>query len=148
MAPTQSGPNMTPPDSPTKKTVLSQAVVKDLKHLFDVLLQKVLDSTDKTPQNTPVLQDQSSPGLDQVRQALDCVSAELSVATKLTRSSLVRDEREEAPRQDEVDLKHPICTTPEDFQSFEKWASPQFKTVVETYEPPIPFLFHFRLTWV
>lgn len=134
---------MTPPNSPTKETVLSEAVVKDLKHLFDVLLQKMLDSTDRRPQNTPVSQDQSSLGLEQVRQVLDSVSAKLSEATRLAPSSLARDEREEAPSPDKVDLTHAICTTPEDFQSFEKWASPQFKTVVETYEPPnilsIPF---------
>ena len=80
---------LTPPDSPTKGTAASQAIVKDLKHLFGVFL-------------------------GMVRQVLECASS---------RSG-----------EDGFDLKHPICTTPEDFQSFEKWAStPKFKTVKETY---------------
>ncbi|KAJ5472111.1 hypothetical protein N7539_008680 [Penicillium diatomitis] len=50
---------LTPPDSPTKGMVTSKAIVKDLKHLFGVLLEKVLDLTNQEPPNTPVSQDQS-----------------------------------------------------------------------------------------
>jgi hypothetical protein len=52
---------------------------------------------------------------------------------------------------DELDLDSPICTTPDDFKSFKKWAAtPQFKTVVETYEPPTPLPIPLRnwLIWV
>lgn len=153
MAPAQSSPDMpsseydmalkksspchqglTPPDSSMKGTSASQAIVKDLKHLFDVLLEKVFDFTNQEPPNAPVPQDQSPPGLDKVRQVLDCVSAELAVATKHAQSASASDERENVPGPDGFDLKHPICTTPEDIQSFEKWAStPQFKTLKETY---------------
>ncbi|KAJ6020068.1 hypothetical protein N7522_000143 [Penicillium canescens] len=154
MAPTQSGRDMhsfehnmalkksfpchqslTPPDSPTQGTATSQAVVKDLKHLFDVLLENVLGFTNQEPPNTPVSQDQSQLGLDNVRQALDCVSAELSVVSKIAQSSSASDERESVSGPDGFDLEHPICTTPKDFQSFEKWVSkPRFKTVKETWD--------------
>lgn len=122
----------TPPDSPTKETATSQAIVKDLKHLFGVFLEKVFDLTNQAPPNTPVSQDQSPP--DMVRQVLECASAELSMANKPAQSSSANDEQENVRGPDGLDLKRPICTTPEDFQSFEKWAStPQFKTVKETY---------------
>ncbi|KAJ5117325.1 hypothetical protein N7448_010957 [Penicillium atrosanguineum] len=137
MAPTQSGPDMPSPEhnmalkSPTKETAMSQAIVKDLKHLFGVLLEKALDFTDREPPNTPVSQGQFPPGLNKVRQVLEFVSAELSVATKPSAS----DEREKVPEPDGFDLKHPICTTPADFELFEKWASPpRFKTVKETWD--------------
>lgn len=125
---------LTPPDSPTKVTATSQAIMKDLKHLFGLFLEKVLDLTNQERPNTPVLQDQSPPGPDMVRQVLECASAELSKANNPAQSSSGSDEQETVPGLDGFDLKRPICTTPEDFQSFEKWASaPQFKTVKETY---------------
>ncbi|KAJ5095450.1 hypothetical protein NUU61_004806 [Penicillium alfredii] len=112
---------LTPPDNPTKGTTTSQAIAKDLKHLFGMLLEKLLGLTNQEPPNTPVCRDQSPPALDQVREVLDCVSAELSVATKPDKSSSTSDERENLPGPDEFDVKKPICTTPEDFQSFENW---------------------------
>lgn len=117
---------LTPPNSPTKGTATSQAIVKKLHHL------EVLDLTNQAPPNTPVCQDQSLPRFDKVRQVLDSVSAELYGADKPAQSSLTSDEHGEAPSPDGFDVKHPICTTPEDFESFEKWASPQFKIVKET----------------
>lgn len=62
--------------------------------------------------------------------------------------SLQREENVQA--LEEVDLKSPICTIPDDFKSFEKWASKsQFKTVVETYELAIrPLLVREFLTHV
>ncbi|KAJ6001203.1 hypothetical protein N7481_001612 [Penicillium waksmanii] len=125
---------LTPPDSPTTGSATRQARVEDLKHLFGMFLEKVLDSTNQEPPNTPVSQDQSLPGLDKVRQALECVSAELSLANKPAQSS-AGDERANVPGPDRFDAEQPICTTPEDFQSFEKWASaPQFKTVKESWD--------------
>ncbi|KAF3399875.1 hypothetical protein F1880_008444, partial [Penicillium rolfsii] len=104
---------LTPPDSLKKGRASAHATVKDLKHLFRVLLEK----------------GQSPQGADVVRRVLECASAELSMATKPAQSSSASDEQENVPGPDGFDLKHPICTTPEDFQSFEKWAStPQFKT--------------------
>ncbi|KAJ5544149.1 hypothetical protein N7494_005428 [Penicillium frequentans] len=126
---------LTPPDSPTKGMATSKTIVKDLKHLFGVFLENVLDLTNKEPPNTPVSQDQSPPGADVVRQVLECASAELSMADKPAQSSSASDEQENVPGPDGFDLKHPICTTPDDFKSFKKWASaPQFKTVVETWD--------------
>ena len=131
----------TPPDSPTGAAT-SQAIVKDLKHLFGVFLEKVLDLTSQVPPNTPVSQDQSPPGTDVVRQVLECASTELSMANKPAQSSSASNEQGNVPGLDRFDLKHPICKTPDDAKSFEKWAStPQFKTVVETYEPQANPLF-------
>lgn len=124
---------LTTPGSPTEATATSQAIAKDLRHLFGMFLEKVLDLTNQEPPNTPVCQDQSPPGLDKVRQVLSYVSAELSVGTAPAQSSSTSDEREKIPGQDGFDPKLPICTTPKDFQSFEKWLPTQFKTVKETY---------------
>jgi hypothetical protein len=127
----------------------SKAIVKDLKHLFGVFLENtLLDLADQEPPSTPVSQDQSPPGLDMVRlkQLMvklshdECASAELPLATKPGQSGHANNEQEEVVQAaDEIELNRPICTTPDDFKSFEKWASAsQFKTVVETYEPPTP----------
>jgi hypothetical protein len=126
----------TPPDSPTGAAT-SQAIVKDLKHLFGVFLEKVLDLTGQEPPNTPVSKDQSPLSPDVVGQLLECASAELSSATEPAQSCPTSNEQEEGVQvADETDLNSPICTTPDDFKLFEKWAStPQFKTVVERYEP-------------
>ena len=143
---------LTPPDSPTKGMATSPAIVKDLKHLFGVFLENaLLDLTNQEPPSAPVSHDQSLPGLDMARlkQLMvelthdDCASAELSLATKPAQSCSASNEQEEnVPRPDGLDFNHPICTTPDDFESFKKWAStPQFTTVVEMYEPPPPIPF-------
>ncbi|KAJ6001018.1 hypothetical protein N7481_001427 [Penicillium waksmanii] len=133
---------LTPPDSPTKGSTMPPATLKDLMHLFGVFLENVLfDLTDQEPPSTPVSQDQPSPRLDIVRLKHlmaklshdESASAKLSVATMPAQSSSTSDERERIPGQDGFDPKLPICTTPEDFQSFEKWLPPQFKTVKETW---------------
>jgi hypothetical protein len=135
---------LTPPGSPTKGSATPQAIVNDLKHLFGVFLENVLfDLTNQEPPNTPVSQDESHPVLDMVRlkQLMvklshdECASAELSLATKPGQSGLADNEQEEVVQvADEIDLNRPICTTPDDFKSFEKWASAsQFKTIVERY---------------
>lgn len=137
---------LTPPDSPTKWAATPQAMVKDLKHLFAVFLDKVSsDLTNQDPPNAPVSQHQSPEGLDmvQLKQLLvnstreGCASAELSMATEPDQPSSASSEHDGI--QVGTDLESPICTTLDGFKSFEKWAStPQFKTVVETYEPPTP----------
>jgi hypothetical protein len=114
-----------------------------------VFLEKtLLDLTNKEPPNTPVSQDQSpsSPDMVQLKQMLvkltldECASAELSMATKPAQSCPASNNQEKGVQvADGIDLDSPICTTPDDYKSFEKWAStPQFKTVVETYEPTTP----------
>lgn len=115
---------LTPPDSPTEGLATPRAIVKNLKHLFEVFLDKVLlDLTNQDPPNTPVSQDQPPPGADVVRQVLECASAELSMAIKPAQSSA-------SGEQGTI----PGPETPEAFQSFENWAcTPQFKTVKETY---------------
>ncbi|KAJ5991667.1 hypothetical protein N7522_011874 [Penicillium canescens] len=134
---------LTPPDTPTKGTASAQATVEDLKHLFGVVLEKMLlDLTNREPPNTPVSQDQPPSGLDivQLKQLLvkltrdELSLAELSVAIKPAQSCSASNEQENVPGLDGFDRKNPICTTPDDFKSFEKWAStPKFKTVVETW---------------
>jgi hypothetical protein len=145
---------LTPPDSPpTKGLALVQATVNGLKHIFGLFLEKVLGLTNQVPPNTPVSQDQSPPGLDigRLKRSMvklthdECASAEFSLATKPARSSSASNEQEENVQAvGETDLESPICTTPDDFKSFEKWVSKsQFKTVMETYEPPANHPFHF-----
>ena len=144
---------LTPPDNPTKGSASVQATVKDLKHLFGTFLEKVLDLTNQVPPNTPVSQDRSRSGLDigRLKRLMvklthdESASAELSLATKPARSSSASNEQEENVQAvGEIDLESPICTTPDDFKSFEKWASKsQSKTVMETYEPPVNHPFHF-----
>lgn len=140
---------LTPSDSPTTGSVTPQATVEDLKHLFENVL---LDLTNREPPNTPVFQDNSQPGPDmgELKQLLvkfirDEYSSGGSVsATKPAQYSFAINEQEvNAHAVDVIDLKTPICTTPDDFKSFEKWASsPEFKSVVETYgqHPPSHFL--------
>lgn len=141
-----------PLGSQSKGGATTPAIVKDLKHLFGIFLEKVLlDLTNQNPPNTPVSHDQSSPDPDMIRQLLECASAELSIAADPAQCCYTNNKQEELVQQaDEIDLNRPICTTPDDFRSFEKWASAsQFKTVVETYEPVIrPILVLKLLTWV
>ncbi|KAJ5120822.1 uncharacterized protein N7515_010210 [Penicillium bovifimosum] len=62
----------TPPDSPTKGLASSQATVKHLKHLFDVLSKVLPDLTNRGPTNTHVFQEhhQPGPGMVQLKQLL------------------------------------------------------------------------------
>jgi hypothetical protein len=136
---------LTPPDSPAKESPLPPATLNGLKQLFGVFLEKaLLDLTIQEPSNTPVAPDQSPPGPDiaQLKQLLlkltgdERASVGPFVATNPAQSGLANIEEEEVVQvADEIDLNRPICTTPDDFRSFEKWASTlPFKTVVETYE--------------
>jgi hypothetical protein len=144
---------LTPPNSPTAESVMPSATLKDLMHLSGVLEKVLSDLANREPPNTPVFQGHSSlgPDMDRLKQLLvkltreNCSSVELSMATKPTRSSSASNGQEENVQAvDEVDLESPICVTPDDFKSFEKWASKsQFKTVMETYEPPANHPFHF-----
>jgi hypothetical protein len=121
--------------------------VEDLKHLFENVMH---DITHRETPNTLVFQEHSQPGPDmaQLKQLLVKVicneysSARPSVATKPDQScSASNDQAESVQVEDHSGLQRSICTTQDDFKSFEKWAAtPQFKTVVETYDPP-PFFF-------
>ncbi|EPS34138.1 hypothetical protein POX_a00884 [Penicillium oxalicum] len=133
---------LTPPDSPTKGTATSQAVLKDLQYPFGMFLGKtLLELTSREPPNTPVSQDQSlsSPDMARLKKLLmkltrdECASAELSVATKPAQSCPASNKKEDGAQvADGIDLGSPIFTTPDDFKSFEKWASiAQFKPVME-----------------
>ncbi|CAG7951484.1 unnamed protein product [Penicillium salamii] len=136
---------LTPPGSPTKESAMPPVTLKDLMPLFGVFLENaLLDLADQEPPNTPVSQDQSPQGLDigRLKRLMvklthdECASAELSLATKPARSPSASNEQEENVQAvDKIDLESPICTTPDDFKSFEKWASKsQFKTVMETWD--------------
>ncbi|KAJ5938337.1 hypothetical protein N7466_001471 [Penicillium verhagenii] len=124
---------------------MPHATVKDLMHLLSVFLENALpDLTDQEPPSTPVSQDQSPQGLDIVRlkQLMAKVShteghsAESSLVTKPTQSFPESNEQQKnVSRPDVFDLNSPICTTPDDFKSFEKWtATPEFKMVMETWD--------------
>ncbi|OQD78753.1 hypothetical protein PENANT_c084G10035 [Penicillium antarcticum] len=129
---------LTPPDSPTKE---SPVTLEDLKHLFGVFLESMLlDLTSGEPPNTPVSQVRF-PDMVRLKKFLveltrdECASAELSVATKPTQSGPASNGQEGVQVADGNDLNCPICTTPDDFKSFEKWASAsQYKTIVETWD--------------
>ncbi|CAP79317.1 Pc17g00300 [Penicillium rubens Wisconsin 54-1255] len=131
---------LTPPNSPTNGLARPQATVEDLKQLYEVL-EKVLHNLANTQTaNTPVFQDHSQPGPDVVhlKQLLvkliddEYCSAEPLAAAMPIQSCFASNEQKE---NTEIDLESPICTTPDDFKSFEKWASKsQFKTVMETWD--------------
>lgn len=152
MAFVQSRPNLsschqslTPPDSSTMGSVMPHATMEYLLHIFDVLAKVLSDLTNREPPNTPVAQDQFSPGPDvvQLKQLLERVPSELSQETELSQSCVPSNEQAEKFQvADGLDLESPTCTTPDDFKRFEKWASKsQLKIALETYEPlpPLPF---------
>lgn len=139
---------LTPPDSPKEGSITPRATVGDLKHLFDVL-ENVLSDL-KAPPNTPVFQGTSQPGPDMVRlgQLLKKFSRENQCPEVVVPSLCCPVSNEQDvidPVADGANCSPVICTTPDDFKSFKKWAStPQFKTIFETYEllvlPLIPLL--------
>lgn len=115
--------------------------MEDPKHLFEVLKKVLSDLTNREPPNTPVYQLDSQPGPDmvQLKQLLlklirdGYPSVETIQATKPAQPCSNNNEQKENVRAaDAIVLESPISTTPDDFKSFEKWAStPQFKTVAE-----------------
>ncbi|KAJ5543903.1 ATPase AAA-type core [Penicillium frequentans] len=130
---------LTPPDSPTRGIATPQAIENYLKQLFDVFLENMLlDCTNEGPPNTPIIQDQSKLGPDVVRleKFLEYASAKLSIATVPSQSCFPSNEQQEkAQVADGLDVESPICTTPDDFKSFEKLASKtQFRTIFETWD--------------
>ncbi|KAI3092915.1 hypothetical protein CBS147333_10170 [Penicillium roqueforti] len=135
---------LTPPDSPAKESTMPPTTLDDLKHLFGVFLEKaMLDLTNQEPPNTPASQDQSlaAPDMIRLKQLLVKLASDEGASvgpfvTNPAQSGLASNEQEEVVQvADEIDLNRPICTTPDDFKSFEKWASTsQYKTVVETWD--------------
>ncbi|KAJ5267403.1 ATPase AAA-type core [Penicillium angulare] len=123
---------MTPPDSPTNET-RPQASLNDLKKLLESLLSEFED-----PPNSPIYQENYQPGRDaielQILLAQFIRSKQSSTVVENTKSRFDGSEQESAtPLIGEAN--HPICTTPSDFKSFEKWASKsQFITVLETWD--------------
>lgn len=130
----------TPPGSPTSGSATLEATVESLKHLFEKVLYEI--SIRDSP-NTPVLQDRSNSGLDMSRLEESLIkfvrdkyaSARPATATEPDQSfssSILAGEKSQVVEK--TDLKAPICTTPDDFRLFRKWASiPKFKKVLETY---------------
>jgi hypothetical protein len=109
--------------------------VEDLKHLFENVL---LEITTRYSSNTPIFQEHSQPGPDmaQLKQLLVNV-----ICNEYSSAGPKDKQAENIHVADHSGLKRSICTTQDDFESFEKWAAiPQFKTVVETYDPPPFFL--------
>lgn len=137
---------LTPPGSPIESTT-PQPTVEDLKHLFENVMH---DITHRETPNTLIFQEHSQPGPDmaQLRQLLVKVicneysSPRPSVTTKSDQScSASNGQAEDVHVADHSGLQRPICTTQDDFKSFEQWAAtPQFKIVMETYDLPPFFL--------
>ncbi|KAJ5100784.1 ATPase AAA-type core [Penicillium angulare] len=127
-------PQMTPPDSPTNETH-TQASLKDLKKLLESLLSEFKD-----PPNSPIYQENYQPGPDaielQILLAQFIRDKQSSTVAENTKSRSDGSEQESAtPLIGEADPSPPICTTPTDFKSFERWASKsQFKTILETWD--------------
>lgn len=118
--------DLTPPDSPANGWTTPQATVKDLKHLFDVL-EKVLSDL-KAPPNTPVFQEASQPGPDmvQLEQLLKKFNRDRhypEVVAPSLHCPVSNGQDVIDPVADDADHSPVICTTPEDYKSFEKWAS-------------------------
>ncbi|KAJ5086722.1 hypothetical protein NUU61_008029 [Penicillium alfredii] len=129
---------LTPPESPVMGLAMPHATTENLKHLFHVLKKVLSDLTNREPPNTPVTQDQCPPGPDVVRlkQLLERASVELSQAAEPSQSYFPDNEQAEKVQvADTLELETPICTTPDHFERFEKWASKaQYKTVLETWD--------------
>lgn len=124
--PSASHQGLTPPDSPTKEWASPQATVKDLKHLFDVLGKVLADV--KAPPNTPVFQENSQPKPDMVQlgQLLKKFNRDRhypEVVVSSLRCSVSNEQDMVDPVVDDADRSPVICTTPDDYKSFEKWAS-------------------------
>ncbi|KAJ5537503.1 hypothetical protein N7494_006982 [Penicillium frequentans] len=117
---------LTPPNSPREGSTSPQATVKDLKHLFDVL-EKVLADL-KAPPNTPVFQENSQPEPDMVQlgQLLKKFNRDRhypEVVVSSLHCSVSNEQDIIDPVADDADHCPVICTTPDDYKSFEKWAS-------------------------
>ncbi|KAJ5267372.1 ATPase AAA-type core [Penicillium angulare] len=125
---------MTPPDSPTNATY-PQASLKDLKKLLESVLFEFEDSP-----NSPIHQENYQPGSDVIELQMlltqfICGKQSLTVAEKPQSRSDDGEQESTTPLVGEADPSPPICTTPDAFKSFEKWASrSQFKTVLETWD--------------
>ncbi|KAJ5713146.1 ATPase AAA-type core [Penicillium malachiteum] len=125
--------DLTPPNSPNGD--FTQPRAKDLKKLLEKVLSKFED-----PPNSPVYQENYQLGPDAFE--LQILLAQFirgkqspTVAGHTQSCSDNSGQGSATPLIGEVDLSPPICTTPTDFKSFEKWASKsQFKTVLETWD--------------
>ncbi|KAJ5292085.1 hypothetical protein N7478_001336 [Penicillium angulare] len=121
----------TPPDSPNSDFTKPQE--NELKKLLGSVLSKF-----EGPPNSPVCQGNYQPGPDaielQILLAQFIRGKQLSTVVENTKSRFDGSEQESAtPLIGEANP--PICTTPGDFKSFEKWASKsQFITVLETWD--------------
>lgn len=123
-----------PPGSPTEDTAIRQAAMENINDLFDVLEKGPNYLTNQEPPNTPVLPGYSEPCPDMVlleHLLLNLIHDESSF---LESSAATRPTQQEEVAQaaDELDLYHPIHTTPNDFDLFLKWLSKtQFHKVAQ-----------------
>ena len=117
---------LTPPDSPIKEWASSQATMEILKLLFNVL-GKVLPDL-KEPPSTPVFPENPQPGPDlvQLGQLLQKFNRDRHFPAAVVPTLCCSVSNEQSVINavaDDTDLGSPICTTPDDFKTFEKWAS-------------------------
>ncbi|KAJ5654994.1 ATPaseAAA-typecore [Penicillium lividum] len=116
----------TPPDSPANGWATPQATVKDLKHLFNVL-EKVLYDL-KAPPSTPVFQENPQPGpdmvqLEQLLKKFNCGRHCPELVAPSLHCPVSNEQDVIDPVADDAEHSPVICTTPNDYKSFEKWAS-------------------------
>ena len=133
---------LTPPESPTEGSDMPRAIMRDLKHLSNVLEEVLSSLTERGPPTTPVLLDHfpAEPDMARLEQSLmrlirGAYSVEPDEAYEPAQAYFAGNGREESLQEAEHNgLSRPICITPKDFKSFEKWAStPQSIAVMETY---------------
>lgn len=118
-------PRLTPPFSSTKEITHSRATVQYLEQLLESVLSDL-----KEPPPTPIRQETYQPGPSAVALQ-DLLTKLIQQSSEPAQSDFEGSGQETAT---------PICTTPDHFRSFEKWASKsQFITILETYGPPLPF---------
>lgn len=124
--PSASHQGLMPPDSPANGWATPQATVKDLKHLSNVL-EKVLYDL-KAPPNTPVFQENPQPGpdmvqLEQLLKKFNCGRHCPELVAPSLHCPVSNQQDVIDPVADDADHSPVICTTPDDYKSFEKWAS-------------------------
>ncbi|KAJ6027953.1 hypothetical protein N7540_003529 [Penicillium herquei] len=111
----------TPPVSPANRSTTPHDSRHDLKHLLGKLLSDLTE-----PPSTPTSKENDQPGLDTVE--LEKLLAQLinqrspTVVKPAHSFSAGNEQGVIIPVFDDTARSPPICTTPDDFQSFEKWA--------------------------
>ncbi|KAJ5291520.1 hypothetical protein N7478_000771 [Penicillium angulare] len=132
---------LTPPESP----LAAHLFVNDFRHLLESVLSDL-----KEPSNTPLSQEVYQPGPDaiELQKLLNTFlrnGESLGVAEPAQSDPASNEHGTTASVIDEADLSSPICTTPDDFKSFEKWATEQDEKIQPNTGARAPLLEYKRV---